>query len=71
MKIPEMVYLIKTKAEKSTGNVSFVSTTEGFERVRNERYAFQCETLTAFPIIRDVFDSYELCDLNMVNKNLI
>lgn len=46
----------------------FLPTLDGLERVRHERYAFHCDGMTAFPLIHETFDPYEICDLNMVRK---
>lgn len=47
----------------------FSSTMDGLDRVRREQYAFHCDALTAFPIIHDIFDPYEICNLNTVRQH--
>lgn len=66
---PESAYLLKKKSvtpKNGLEAIAFVSTKDGFESVRHGGYAFQCASLTAFPIIQDTYDPLEICDLNML-----
>lgn len=67
-KTPENLYLM----QKKQSTLQFLQAKEGFERVQSGQFAFHCEALTGFPIVRDTFDSFQLCDLNMIayRKNI-
>lgn len=55
-----------TNGESGRGTFSFLSTSEGFERVRRGEFAFQCEAQKSFSLIRATFDPVEMCDLNLI-----
>lgn len=70
-KTPEVEYFLSKKPVLSDETVQyFLPTREGFERVRHERFAFHCDAMSAFPAIHNIFDPYEICDLNMVYTKL-
>lgn len=66
--MPETEYFIKTRATKqgSKSRISVQSTHEGLDLVRRGRYAFHCDAQKAFLVIREKFDPYEICELNML-----
>ncbi|XP_062551476.1 LOW QUALITY PROTEIN: ionotropic receptor 75a-like [Armigeres subalbatus] len=58
--LPDVDYLTKKKVTDKT----FVNSSVGLQRVRRGDFAYNCERNVAYNLIRDTFDSTEVCDLN-------
>ncbi|XP_062703872.1 ionotropic receptor 75a-like [Aedes albopictus] len=58
--LPDVDYLTKKKVTEKT----FVNSSVGLQRVRRGNFAYNCERNVAYNLIRNLFDSTEVCDLN-------
>ncbi|XP_021701278.1 glutamate receptor ionotropic, kainate 5 isoform X1 [Aedes aegypti] len=58
--LPDVDYLTKKKVTEKT----FINSSVGLQRVRRGNFAYNCERNVAYNLIRAMFDSTEVCDLN-------
>lgn len=59
----DIKHFLKKKVNLSDESL-FQTAATGLRRVQRGGYAFHCEASTANPIIRETFETIQLCDLN-------